>query len=119
MATKKIKHNWKSIEKSLLSDDEKMFDSMIKFLEKNGKVEYLTKIIGLLNKLSDTRKSKIFSFLSKLKQKDAAPIMMEIIKDENNKPFQDLILNSLWNSSIDYKFLCDLETRRIEGKSTC
>ena len=28
--------------------------------------------------------------------------MMEIIKDENNKPFQDLILNSLWNSSIDY-----------------
>ena len=63
MATKKTKHNWKSIEKSLLSDDEKMFDSIIKFLEKNGKVEYLTKIIGLLNKLSDTRKSKIFLFI--------------------------------------------------------
>ena len=102
MATKKIKHNWKSIEKSLLSDDEKMFDSMIKFLEKNGKLEYLSKIIGLLNKINDERKAKVFSFLSKLKQKDAAPIMMEIVKDEKNKPFQDLILNTFWNSSIDY-----------------
>tara|TARA_Y100000385_G_scaffold23759_1_gene22933 strand:- start:3699 stop:4265 length:567 start_codon:yes stop_codon:yes gene_type:complete len=102
MATKKTKHNWKSIEKSLLSDDEKMFDSMIKFLEKNGKLEYLSKIIGLLNNISDARKAKVFSFLSKLKQKDAAPIMMEIVKDEKNKPFQDLILNSFWNSSIDY-----------------
>ena len=102
MTTKKSKHNWKSIEKSLLSDNEKMFDSMIKFLEKNGKIEYLSKIAGLLNNISDSRKEKVFSFLSKLKQKDAAPIMMEIIKDENNKPFQDLILNSLWNSSIDY-----------------
>ena len=102
MATKKTKHNWESIEKSLISDDEKMFDSMIKFLEKNGKVEYLSKIIGLLNKISDARKAKVFSFLSKLKQKDAAPIMMEIVKDENNKAFQDLILNSFWNSSIDY-----------------
>ena len=102
MATKKIKHNWKTIEKSLLSEDEKIFDSMIKFLEKNGKIEYLTKIIGLLNKINDVRKSKVFSFLSKLKQKDAAPIMMEIVKDENNKPFQDLILNTFWNSSIDY-----------------
>ena len=102
MATKKTKHNWKSIEKSLLSDDEKIFDSIIKFLEKNGKVEYLTKIIGLLNKINDARKAKVFSFLSKLKQKDAAPIMMEIVKDEKNKPFQDLILNTFWNSSIDY-----------------
>ena len=102
MATKKTKHNWKSIEKSLLSDDEKMFDSMIKFLEKNGELEYLSKIIGLLNNISDARKAKVFSFLSKLKQKDAAPIMMEIVKDEKNKPFQDLILNSFWNSSIDY-----------------
>ena len=38
-----------------------------------------------------TRKAKVF-FLSKLKEKDAAPIMMEIVKDENNKAFQDLIL---------------------------
>ena len=85
MAIKKTKHNWKSIEKSLLSDDEKIFDSMIKFLEKNGKVEYLSKIIGLLNKINDARKAKVFSFLCKLKQKDAAPIMMEIVKDENKK----------------------------------
>lgn len=117
MATKKTKHNWKSIEKSLLSDDEKIFDSMIKFLEKNGKVEYLTKIIGLLNKLSDTRKSKIFSFLSKLKQKDAAPIMMGIVKDENNKAFQDLILNSFWNSSIDYSaFFSDFVDISCKGR---
>ena len=62
MAVKKTKHNWKSIEKSLLSNDEKMFDSMIKFLEKNGKIEYLTKIVGLLNNISDSRKEKVFSF---------------------------------------------------------
>ena len=117
MATKKTKHNWKSIEKSLISDDEKIFDSMIKFLEKNGKVEYLSKIIGLLNKINDARKAKVFSFLSKLKQKDAAPIMMEIVKDENNKAFQDLILNSFWNSSIDYSdFFSDFVEISCKGR---
>ena len=117
MAVKKTKHNWKSIEKSLLSNDEKMFDSMIKFLEKNGKIEYLTKIAGLLNNINDSRKEKVFSFLSKLKQKDAAPIMMEIVKDENNKAFQDLILNSFWNSSIDYSdFFSDFVEISCKGR---
>ena len=42
--------------------------------------------------------------------------MMEIIKDENNKPFQDLILNSLWNSSIDYSVFSDFVEISCKGQ---
>ncbi len=93
---------WGEIKKNILSKEDKVFNAAIKYLEKNGKGEFLKPLVELLNSLSDKRKEAIFSFLSKLKHKGSEIIMMEIIKDKKHKKHQDRLLNSLWNSSLDY-----------------
>jgi len=101
--TNKNKLNWKEIQKSLLSKDDKIFNAALKKLEKHGENIFLYDIIEIIHKTSnENRIESLFSFLSRLKNPGAEKNMMEIIKDKKNEKIKARLLNSFWNSSLDY-----------------
>ena len=117
MAKKKAPKPWKDIQKNLLSKEDKIFNAAIKDLEKNGHESFLKPFVSLINSMDDKRKVASFGFLAKLKQKGAEKFMMDIIKDNNNQENKDMLLNCMWNSSLDYtSFFSDFVEIACDGK---
>ena len=97
--------------------NDKSFNAAIKDLEKNGHESFLKPFVGLLSSMDDKRKVASFDFLAKLKHKGAEKFMMDIIKDKNNQEHKDMLLNCMWNSSLDYTyFFSDFVEIACDGK---
>ncbi len=107
--------------KQLISDlfvtDEKKVIKTIKLLEAEGRAEVLRPMCELyLENKSETINGKLIDFLSKLSDSSATPEMIEIIRDEQFMKVRQDILNTMWQSKLDYSpFLADFVAIASEG----
>jgi len=101
--TKQNKLNWKEIQKSLHSKEDKIFYGALKKLEKNGESNCLNELINIIHRSSDEKRiDALFTFLSRLKKPGSEKTMIEIAKESKNEPIKNRLLNSFWNSGLDY-----------------
>jgi hypothetical protein len=89
--------------KLLNSDTEKDVLNAITRLKVHGNESVLEPMLDkFLSTKSDEVKNEILHFFSDLKSSKAVEIIIPLIKKEKYKEYQALILNTMWNSSLDY-----------------
>ncbi len=80
---------------------------VVKALEKlktEGNKEYLPLLFDLL--ISDPEENienEIIKILGSLKVKDAAPVMVNALKENKYKPIRKRLLTACWQNGLDYK----------------
>lgn len=86
-------------------------------LEAEGNEKILRPVLDLyLAKRSDAISEKAIAFLSNLSDSSATPEMIQIIRDEKYLPIRNEIVNTMWQSKLDYSpFLADFVAIACEG----
>ena len=117
MAEKKIS---KTLQKAIIdlgSEDQKKMDAGIKVISEKGHPGVINDLIELLLK-TKTRvlQKKIVVLLSDIQDEDAVGIIMNHANDEKYREVRAEILNSIWNSKLDYsQYIADFVFMAVEG----
>lgn len=111
--TKKLKQ----LVADLFVKDDKKVIKTIKLLEAEGSADVLRPMVELyLENKSDTINGKLIEFLSKLSDSSATEEMINIIRDDKYSRVRQDILNTMWQSKLDYSpFLADFVAIASEG----
>jgi len=107
----------KQLVSDLFQPDEKKVLKTITLLEAEGKVEVLRPVCELyLENRSATINSKLIEFLGKLIDTEATAEMIEIIRDEKFEGIRQSLLNTIWQSKLDYSmYLADFVSIACDG----
>ena len=101
---KKENKKLKALLADLESGDEKKQLKAIKGLKVNGDVEAVEYLVfHLANSPSDAFKNAIIEILSSLKLSDATAEIARCLQKEEYAPIHGILLNTMWNSGLDYK----------------
>ncbi|HLU88131.1 MAG TPA: hypothetical protein VKZ44_10275 [Taishania sp.] len=108
----------KQIIELLASSDEKQIKKALGGLKTEGDATVIKPLANLL--LSDLEKTKfqkeILEIFSSLKDTSTVDMMIEIIRDEAYLPIRQLLLSTIWNTSLDYsKYIADFVLIACEG----
>lgn len=111
--TKKLKQ----LIADLFQSDLKKVVKTITLLEAEGSAEVLRPLCELyLENRNETINGKVIEFLSKLSDSSATEEMVSIIRDEKFNSIRQDILNTLWQSKLDFSpFLADFVAIACEG----
>ncbi len=111
--TKKLKQ----LITNLYAKDEKKVLQTIALLEAEGRAEILSPVCELYLETKNTKvKDKLIEFLSNLSDSSATEVMIGIIRDEKFLGIRQVLLNSMWQSKLDYTpFLADFVAIASEG----
>lgn len=102
----------------LNSGSAKKVSAALKALQVHGKVSILKPIVETLKAESTPAESKaeIIEFLSSLKVTNAAPEIIDILRDEKFISVRQLVLSTIWNSKVDYSdYIADFVAIAVEG----
>lgn len=111
--TKKLKQ----LVADLFTTDEKKVIKTIALLEAEGKVEVLRPLCELYaENRSEVINGKILEFLGNLLDSRAGEEMITLIRDEQFLAIRQDLLNTLWQSKLDYsQYLADFVAIACEG----
>ena len=117
MAEKKIS---KTLQKAIVdvgSRDQKKMESGLKTISEKGHTGIIKELIELLIKSKDVvLNKKIERLLSDIQDEEAVDIIMNLVKDDKYLTVRTDILNSIWNSKLDYsKYIADFVFLAVEG----
>lgn len=108
----------KQINEYLVSGDEKQVKKALSGLKADGDATVIVPLADLL--LSDQEDKKyqkdILEIFSSLKDTSTVDTMIEVIRDERYLPVRQLLLSTIWNTSLDYTgYLSDFVLIACEG----
>lgn len=103
--------------KDLQAKEESKILKTISLLEAEGNVHVLRPVTDLyLSNENAAIRGKAFEFLSNLSDSSATPEMVDIIRDDKFLPIRQVLLNSMWQSKLDFSpFLADFVAIACEG----
>lgn len=108
MAEVKTSKKLAQILSDLKSNDQKKIAKSLKSLETHGNSSVVQPLADkLMGDLSDANRSAIIELFSSLKDTSAAVEIMEIIGDEDYLTIRPLMLNSVWNTKVDFSNYID------------
>lgn len=108
----------KQINEYLASKDEKQIKKALSGLKADGDATVIVPLADLL--LSDKETGKyqkdILEIFSSLKYTSAVETMIEVIRNERYLPVRQLLLSTIWNTSLDYTdYISDFVLIACEG----
>ncbi|MDB3905415.1 HEAT repeat domain-containing protein [Crocinitomicaceae bacterium] len=117
MVEKKISKTLQKAIVDLGSADPKKMDAGIKTISDKGHPGIIKYLVDLILKTNDrVLQKKIVVLLSDIQDEDAVGIIMQYATDEKYREVRAEILNSIWNSKLDYsKFIADFVFMAVEG----
>jgi len=117
MADKKISKNLKKAIIDIGSGDQKNIEKGLKFISEKGSPEIIKDLVELLMKSKDVvLRKKIEGLLADVQKEEAIEIIMDLVKDDKYSTVRTNILNSIWNSKLDYsRYIADFVFLAIEG----
>ncbi len=103
--------------KDLSAKEESKVLKTFTLLEADGNEHVLRPVVELyLSNRSETINGKAIEFLSNLSDSSATPEMVQIIRDEKYLKIRQDILNTMWQSKLDFSpFLADFVAIACEG----
>jgi hypothetical protein len=103
--------------KDLGSKEESKVVKTFALLEADGNEHVLRPLVELyLTNKSEKIKEKAIEFLSNLSDSSATPEMIEIVRDEKYMSIRQQILNTMWQSKLDFSpFLAEFVSIACEG----
>jgi hypothetical protein len=117
MAEKKISKSLQSAITDIGSGDKKRIDHGISFISSKGHLGVIKPLMNLLisSKDKDLHKS-IGMLLSDIQDEKACGIIMDFLNDGTYKALRKEVLNSIWNSKLDYSsYIADFVALAVEG----
>ncbi|MEJ6797749.1 MAG: hypothetical protein QNK75_01820 [Crocinitomicaceae bacterium] len=107
----------KQLVSDLFQKDEKKVIKTIVLLEGDGDASVIRPLCELyLENKSEKINGKIVEFLSKLSDSSATKEMIEVIRDEKFEKVRQDLLNTMWQSKLDYTpFLADFVAIACDG----
>jgi hypothetical protein len=114
---KKITKKVQQLIKDLSAKEESKVLKTFTLLEADGNVHVLRPVVELyLSNQSEKVNGKAIEFLSNLSDSSATPEMIEIIRDEKYTSIRQDLLNTMWQSKLDFSpFLADFVAIACEG----
>ena len=110
--------NVKQIIELLASSDEKQVKKALSGLKSDGDATVIVPLAELLLKDRETGnyQKEILEIFSSLKDTSTVDTMIEVIRDEHFLPVRQLLLSTIWNTSLDYtSYLADFVLIACEG----
>lgn len=106
-----------SIISDLTSGNEQKFSTAISALQSIGTATLIPELSKLLRAdLSEKNRNELIELFNDLKDTDAIPYIMELIRDDNNMDIRQLLLTTIWSSKLDYSaYLPDFVSIATEG----
>lgn len=103
--------------KDIQSDEEKKVKKALSSLKTNGDTSIILPLIEHWSKSkNDVVKDQIGLFINDIKQTESMPIIMAALKNESFKNIKNNLLNTIWNSKVDYSIhLPDFVKMAVEG----
>jgi len=117
MTEKKISKPLQNAISDLGSGDKKKKDRSISVISAKGHVGVIKPLIDLLvsSKDPDVHK-RIGLLLSNIQDEEACGIIMGLVNDETYKGVRTEVLNSIWNSKLDYSlYIADFVSLAVDG----
>ncbi|MDC1194246.1 MAG: hypothetical protein P8M61_00055 [Crocinitomicaceae bacterium] len=107
----------KQLVSDLFQKDEKKVIKTIVLLEGDGDASVIHSLCELyLENKSEKINGKLIEFLSKLNDSSAMKEMIEVIRDEKFAKVRQDLLNTMWQSKLDYSpFLADFVAIACDG----
>ena len=117
MVDKKISKTLQKAIVDLGSADPKKMDAGIKTISDKGHPGIIKDLVEMLMKTKDMGlQKKIVALLSDIQDEDAIGIIMSHATDEKYREIRTEILNSIWNSKLDYSlYIADFVFMAVEG----
>lgn len=108
----------KQIIELLSSKDEKQIKKGLSALKTSGDatvIEPLSELL-LIDKDKSIHQKEILEIFSSLKDSSAADRMIEVIRNDHFLPIRQLLLSSIWNTTLDYSsYVADFVLIACEG----
>ena len=101
----------------LTSGNEQKISKAISTLQSTGKASMIPVLANLLRvDLSDKNRNELIELFNGLKDTDAIPYMIDLIRDDNNADIRQVLLTTIWSSKLDYsEYLPDFVSIATEG----
>jgi hypothetical protein len=91
------------LQASLRSQDEKIVVKAIKQVKKDGNKDIIPTLLDLLKSSeSKTVKKEVLIVLGELKDSSCGEVLIKWLLDSEDVQLNSLVLNTMWNSSLDY-----------------
>ncbi|MES2800689.1 MAG: hypothetical protein V4638_11780 [Bacteroidota bacterium] len=102
-----------------LGDEDKMSKAILA-IQSVGKAQIIPDLVQLLHEdLSAKNRKELIDVFNNLSDSDAIEYMMEEVNDDKNESLRSVLLNTMWNSKLDYSaFLPDFVLLAIQGDFT-
>lgn len=110
--------NVKQIVDFLASSDEKQIKKALSGLKADGDATVIVPLAELLLKDKDEAKYQkdILEIFSSLKDTSTVETMIDVIRNEHFSPVRQLLLSTIWNTSLDYtEYIADFVLIACEG----
>lgn len=110
--------NVKQIIELLASSDEKQVKKALSGLKSDGNATVIVPLAELLlkDREAGNYQKEILEIFSSLKDTSTVDTMIEVIRDEHFLPVRQLLLSTIWNTSLDYaNYLADFVLIACEG----
>lgn len=101
----------------LVSGNELKISTALKALQSNGDASILPHMVEVLRR-TDSEKihAEICEFLNDLKDTSAIPVIIDLLREENDSEMRKILLTSIWSSKLDYSsYLADFVAIAAEG----
>jgi len=101
----------------LRSGNEQKFSAAIKTLQGIGNAELIPQLAQLIRtELGDKNRQELLDIFNDLRDTDAVPVMMTLLRDDSNLDIRNTLLTTIWNSKLDYSnFLPDFVAIAVDG----
>ena len=117
MPEKKITKILKNALTDLGSGDSIRMEKGVQVISSKGHIRLIDELMMLLRNAKDKQlQNRISILLSDIQDEDATEVIMRYLNDDEFVGVRKEILNSVWNSKLDYsKFLADFVCLAVEG----
>ena len=117
MVEKKISKTLQTAIIDIGSGDQKKMEKGLNTISTKGHTGVIKGLIDLMMKSKDlTLRKKIGILLSNIQDEEAIDVIMNVVNDDDYKSVRADILNSIWNSKLDYsRYIADFVSLAVEG----
>lgn len=117
MAEKKITKQLQTAIADISSGDQLKIEKGLKVISLKGHTGLIKNLVDLLLKSKDQDLQKNIGLLfANIQDEGSIPVIMSFLNDETYKEVHSDIINSIWNSKLDYSgYIADMVFLAIEG----
>lgn len=117
MAEKKISKILQNAINDLGSEDQKKMERGLNVISAKGHIGLIQELMDLLLMSKDAGlRKRISLLLSNVQDEDAPEVIMNLLNDDTYKDVRVDVINSIWNSKLDYsEYVADFVSLAVEG----